>query len=194
MIETDIWPFVPAKFFTAVPKTQRRAVRVIVMHDMEAPEKGDTAEAIARYFRDMPDNRPASAHVCVDNNSIVQCVHDNNVANAAPGCNNDGIQIELAGYGNQTRAQWLDEYGLGVLDLGALAAAQYCLKYDIPAVHLTNDQLRAGQRGIIGHYQASEVYQKSDHTDPGPNFPWDDFMCRVVAHVEARRKKFGIVA
>lgn len=190
MIETDNWPFIAARHFLATPAGTRRKVRVIVVHDMEAPEKGDTAEAIARYFRDLPAAGPvkASAHLCIDNDSIVQCVHDNDVAFAAPGANGDGVQLELAGYGKQTRADWLDDYSRAVIDRAANAAAQYGLKYDIPMIHLTNEQLADGKsRGIIGHYQASEVYKKSDHTDPGPNFPWDHFIARAAEHIAARR-------
>ncbi|HSV33746.1 MAG TPA: hypothetical protein VLH87_06445 [Pyrinomonadaceae bacterium] len=69
--ETDKWPFVPAKSSRAVPGG-KRLVRLIVIHSMEAPEKGDTAEEIAKFFQNPP--KPASAHLCIDNNSIVQCV------------------------------------------------------------------------------------------------------------------------
>jgi N-acetyl-anhydromuramyl-L-alanine amidase AmpD len=191
MIETDIWPFVPAKYFQAVDHKTPRTVRVIVIHDMEAPEKIDTAEAIARYFQEMPDNRKASAHVCVDADSVVQCVHDRDVAYAAPGCNRDGIHIELAGYGKQTRDEWLDTYGQSLIGLGANVAAQYCLKYGIPATHLTNEQLEQGARGIVGHAQVTAVYHESDHTDPGPNFPWDVFMMRVSQFYIERNQRFA---
>lgn len=187
MIETDVWPVRRARWFTEHGPS--RAVRVIVIHDMEAPEKGSTAEDVARYFA--TTDVKASAHVCVDNNSIVQCVADSDVAYAAPGCNSDGIQIEMAGYGNQTRDQWLDEYGVALIDRAADAAAQYCLKYIIPPRHLTNAELEAGERGIVGHVQVSEVYQRSDHTDPGPNFPWDVFMDRVVAYHADRLARLG---
>jgi N-acetyl-anhydromuramyl-L-alanine amidase AmpD len=185
MIETDRWPFVPARWFGDVPAATPRRVRVIVIHDMEYPEKSTAAEDVARYFATTPT--PASAHICVDNTSIVQCVKDSDVAYAAPGCNHDGIQIELAGYARQTRGQWIDEYGVGLLERAANATAQYCLKYGIPPVHLTNEQLRAGAKGIVGHVQVSQVYQKSTHTDPGPNFPWDIFLGRVAVW-HARRQ------
>lgn len=190
MIETDNWPFIAARHFTRTTAGTRRRVRLIVVHDMEAPEKGETAEAIARYFRDLPAAGPvkASAHVCIDNDSIVQCVRDNDVAFAAPGANSDGLQLELAGYGKQTRAQWLDDYSRAVIDNAANVAAQYGLKYDIPMIHLTDAQLADGvSRGIIGHDQASRVFKKSDHTDPGPNFPWDHFLARAAEHIAARR-------
>lgn len=190
MIETDAWPMLKARWYTPVTNT-RRAVRVIVIHDMEAPEKGTTAEDVARYFATLPATTKASAHVCIDNNSIVQCVPDNSVAYGAPGVNNDGIQIELAGYGSQTREQWLDVYGQALLDLAANATAQYCLKYGVPILHLSDDELRDGGRGIIGHYQASAVYQLSDHTDPGPNFPWDYFLARVTTHYAERKNRLA---
>ncbi|HYH78832.1 MAG TPA: N-acetylmuramoyl-L-alanine amidase, partial [Longimicrobium sp.] len=135
-----------------------------------------------------------SAHICVDSDSIVQCVLDNNVAFAAPGANNDGIQIELTGFAKQTREQWLDPYGVLLLDRGANATAQYCLKYGIPVRQLTNQQLAdKSQKGIVSHAQVSAVFKKSDHTDPGPNFPWDFFLKRVQTHFDARAKAAGLV-
>jgi hypothetical protein len=184
--ETDKWPFVQARNFKSLKGEAPRRVRLIVIHDMEFPERLSAAEDVARYFVDPRDakGRPvaASAHICVDADSVVQCVYDRDVAYAAPGANHDGIQVELAGFARQTRAEWLDNYGRQMLDRAALAVAQYCRKFSIPAVHLSNDQLRAGKAGIIGHYQASQVYKKSDHMDPGTSFPWDYFLDRVHAH------------
>lgn len=188
MRETDIWPFIPAAHFTVVGN-KRRKVRLVVIHDMEWPETTTAAEDCARYFA--TTDRQASAHICVDSDSIIQCVRDNDVAWAAPGCNNDGIQIEMSGYARQSAAQWLDPYSILVINNAANATAQYCLKYSIPLRHLTNAELLAGRPGIIGHYQASEVYKRSSHSDPGPNFPWKFFMERVNQHyaLRARKKK-----
>lgn len=180
MRETDKWPFVKARWFTKYPTGQKRTPRLIVIHDMEYPEVMTAAEDVARYFA--TTTTEASAHVCVDADSIVQCVYDNDIAWAAPGANSDGLQIELAGYGRQTRADWLDVYSTALLARAADVVAQYTMKYtNIPIRRLTNAELLAGRAGIIGHHQASEVYHKSDHTDPGPNFPWDVFIPLVVA-------------
>jgi N-acetyl-anhydromuramyl-L-alanine amidase AmpD len=183
--ETDKFPVIKAKWFTDI--IQKRKVRVIVIHTMEAPKKAETAENVAKYFQNV--TKKASAHLCIDNDSIVQCVFDNDVAYAAPGVNSDGIQLELAGFANQTKADWSDAYNTLLLEKAANAAAQYCLKYDIPRVHLTNAELKNGKKGIIGHYQATEVYKKSTHTDPGKDFPWDFFIKRVEFHYEERKKK-----
>lgn len=181
--ETDRWPVVLAKHFTKV--TDRRKVRLIVIHSMEAPEKVTTAEAVAKYFR--TGTVKASAHVCIDSDSIVQSVMDNDIAYAAPGANHDGIQIELAGYAKQTTKEWLDPYGVLMLDKAANVAAQYCLKYRIPSVNkLTDAQLKSGVSGIVGHDQVSRVYKKSTHTDPGKNFPWTYFVERVNHHHSLR--------
>jgi len=189
--ETDNFPVIKARFFTDV--TEKRQPRVIVIHSMEAPEKGDTAENVARFFQNPGENRKVSAHLCIDNNSIVQCVFDNDIAFAAPGANRDGIQLELAGFARQTRDEWLDPFSILVLENAANAAAQYCLKYNIPVRHLTNAELKSGQKGIVGHAQVSEVFKKSDHTDPGKGFPWDHFIERVKHHHAERLKRFNVV-
>jgi N-acetyl-anhydromuramyl-L-alanine amidase AmpD len=187
--ETDNFPFVKARFFQKFGPG-RRKVRVVVIHSMEAPEKGETAENVAKFFKNTQNK--ASAHLCIDNNSIVQCVKDNDIAFAAPGANADGIQLELAGFAKQTEAEWLDAYGILLLENAAEAAAQYCLKYDIPIVRLTNAELAdKSKKGIVGHVQVSEVFKKSTHTDPGKGFPWQFFLERVRQRHAARLKKLN---
>lgn len=193
--ETDIFPVVKAKFFRDVD--ERRPVRLIVLHSAEAPEKGNTAENVARFFQNPGKlkngrDRKVSAHLCIDNDSIVQCVFDNDVAFAAPGANHDGIQIELAGFAKQTRDEWLDPFGILMLDKAANAAAQYSLKYNIPLKRLSNKELADKQtKGLVSHAQVSEVFQISDHTDPGEGFPWDHFLARAEHFRAERLKKFN---
>lgn len=178
------WPLVLAKHVGA---KRKGAIRLLVIHTPEWAELADGAEKVAEYFASMPDNRVASAHILVDNNSVVRCVPDDVVAFAAPGTNNDGVHIELVGRANQTTEQWNDVFSLGVLALGADTVAQYCLEYDIPRVRLTDDELGTGFRGIVGHDQVSRVYKKSDHTDPGEFFPWSSFLQQVELYYAARK-------
>ncbi|WP_177166080.1 N-acetylmuramoyl-L-alanine amidase [Nitrosomonas ureae] len=187
--ETDKWPFVPTKNFNKIDSI--RSVRVIVIHSMEADEKGDTAEKIAKHFA--TTKKKKSAHICIDNNSIVQCVLDNNVAWAAPGANHDGIQIELAGYAAQKQPEWLDQYSTLVLENAAEVIAQYCLKYSIPIRQLTIEQLKDKKsKGIVSHSQVSEAFKMSSHTDPGEGFPWQYFLDRVSVRYELRKKKLAV--
>lgn len=173
--ETENWPVIAAKYFG--PK-RSKASRLVVVHTPEWAEHTNGAEELGRYLA-APES-PKSYHVGVDSDTIVQYVKDSYVAYAAPGCNNDGMQVAITGFMAQSKAQWLDRFSICACALAADVVAQYCLKYNIPAVHLTNEQLAAGDRGIIGHYQASQVYKKSDHTDPGPNFPWSRFITAVA--------------
>lgn len=182
--ETDPWPFIKARDYLHIK--ERRRIRLIVIHVMEAKESPRTAEDIGRYFQH-PD-KPSSTHVGVDCDSVVQYVRDNDVAYGAPGANSDGIHIELAGYSNQTQAQWLDAYGLELLENAADVTAQYCLKYLIPPRQLTNVQLLAGEAGIVGHDQVSKTYRRSDHKDPGPQFPWTYFLTKVNEKLKERQR------
>lgn len=183
------WKFVQAKWYTPVDPAKPRNIRLIVIHDMEFFERGDSAEVIAEDFATRSASSKASAHICVDNNSIVQCVRDRDVAYAAPGANSDGLHIELAGYMKQSESQWLDFYGIAMLALASDAVAQYAIKYGIPIVHLSNAELAAGAKGIVGHYQVSQVYKRSDHTDPGAGFPWRYFLesCQLFLNERTRR-------
>jgi N-acetyl-anhydromuramyl-L-alanine amidase AmpD len=183
--ETDSWLYVPAKHIG--PK-RTGMVRLIVIHTAETAELGRAAENLAKYGQN--PEYVSSWYVAVDSDSVIQCVKDSFVAYAAPGCNHDGIQIELCCYAGQSAAQWRDPYSLAMLALGADVAAQYCLKYGIPPVHLTDRELLAGNRGIIGHSQASRVYKKSTHMDPGPNFPWR----RFIAMTDELRSERRLVA
>lgn len=171
-------PFRKSTYFTP---TNGRHVQVIVIHSMEAPEKGDTAENIARYFASSPPGKP-SAHYCIDNTSIVQCVQTKDVANAAPGCNHNGIQLEHAGYARQTEDQWLDEYSTKMLRLSAeLCGRILCPKYSIPPVFLNANALRVANektsmKGFTTHAEVSRAFKRSSHWDPGPEFPMAEYL------------------
>jgi N-acetyl-anhydromuramyl-L-alanine amidase AmpD len=171
------WPMVTARWFQPWTQPTPRPVRVLVVHVMDAPEKGSTAEDVAEYFR--TTERKASAHVCVDNNSVVRCVRDDDIAYAAPGCNRDGIQMELAGYSAQSADGWMDEYSMATLQEGARTGALYVKKYALPIRRLSMAELLAGARGICGHDTVTAAYHQSDHTDPGPYFPWPEFLGMV---------------
>jgi len=191
--ETDPFPFVKARWFKDI--IEKRGVRLVVIHTTEGKETATSAEDTANnWFKDPRDDngnpKKVSTHVCIDSDSVVQCVLDNDVAYCAPGVNRDGVHLELAAKANQTAAEWADPYSTLVVEKGANVAAQYCLKYNIPMVHLSNDQLREGETGIIGHYQASIVYPPNQgHDDPGENFPWDFFIERVNVHYQERKAR-----
>lgn len=166
--------FVQARWY--YPSRVNR-IRRIYIHSMEAPEKGTTAESVAEYFRRGP--KKASAHRCYDNNSVVQCVKDEHTAFHMGGDNSKSIGLEHAGYARQTEADWLDEFGVQMLTLSAMDCAALCLKYDIPPRRLSVVDLRDDEKGIAGHNEGSIAFEESDHSDPGPGFPWDWYLNKV---------------
>lgn len=158
----------------------------IVWHDMEVDELPDRAENTAAYFANPTDGRQVSAHYCVDNNSAVQCVREQDVAwtvGNRPG-NNRGVNFELAGRARQTRAQWLDPYGLAMFNIAAPIAAHSMTRWSIPNRWCTVADLRARRAGHTTHNDLRVAFGGTTHTDPGPNFPHD----HVLAVVDAALK------
>ena len=80
---------VPARWHGG--QRSKGAIKWVVLHTAETPERDTTAESVAAYFAG--GTVKASAHYCVDNNSVCQGVQDFEVAWAAPGANATGLQI-----------------------------------------------------------------------------------------------------
>lgn len=155
-------------------------IRVIVIHTGETGEGNTAAEGMGDWFS--RSTTRASAHVCIDADSEVRCVDDENTAWAAPGANADGLQIELAGRAGQSASDWTDAASKAILERGAQRTAAWCRRWNIPARWLTDAELADGKtKGITTHAQVSRVFKRSDHTDPGANFPKDAFLARVKA-------------
>jgi N-acetyl-anhydromuramyl-L-alanine amidase AmpD len=168
------YPFVESPNAT---RTGGRRIDLIVLHTMEMAEDAQAAENCAVWFRN-PAAR-ASAHYCVDVDSIVQCVRDQDVAWHAPGANHDGIGVELAGRARQTRREWTDRYSTGMLGRSSALVAGLCRRYEIPAAWLHAADLKAGKRGITTHAAVSEAFKRSGHSDPGPGFPFERYLALV---------------
>jgi hypothetical protein len=187
MIDTHKAQFIQARWHHV---GRVRGIRALCMHSMEAPEKGETAESTAHYFSTV--SRPASAHRCFDNNSLVNCVRVSDTAFAAPGLNADGVHYEHAGYARQSELEWLDPFSQTMLDLSAQAAAQDCRELNIPVRRLTLAQVRDEySRGLTDHVTVTLAFHKSDHTDPGAHFPWEWYLERVTHYYSGGKPVVG---
>ena len=173
-------PFLEAAQYTKAAGSNGRVTRIVI-HDMEIAEGNTTAESCANMFH--TTTRQASAHFCVDNNSIIQCVDlDRRAWHAPP--NSGSIGIEHAGYASQTRSQWLDPYGIAMLTRSAALTAWLCKVLDIPIVKLSAGDLLNGKHGITGHAEVSAAWHQTDHTDPGTGFPWNWYLSQVQSHYD----------
>lgn len=175
-------PFVQAKHFD---KDGMGSVHLIVIHTMEWGETVNTAESCASFFTNpIGPNGPvvASAHYCIDSDTIVQCVNDKDAAYHTPGyvdgreVNRVSIGIEHAGYARQSADEWADPYSTAMLTLSAELIARLCKHHGVPIRHLTDDELRSGEAGLVGHADCTRALGAGTHTDPGPNFPWSKYL------------------
>lgn len=139
------------------------------------------ARSTARYFQSATAG--GSAHYVCDGGEEQHCVPEDIIAWHAPP-NPHSIGIEICAEGGEypksyTRAQWLsDAVWPGVLRAAA-RTRELCLRYSLPQVKLNSADLLAGRKGICGHADVSHAYAQSSHTDPGPAFPWVEFMSAV---------------
>lgn len=177
-------PFIQAKNYTKGPNPLR-PIRLIVIHTMENQEKPGTALGVAKWFAG-PSAPKASAHLCCDAAQVVECVKPGDIAWTAPGANRDGYHVELAGRAAQSTDDWHDLYTWGMLRQVAHTLAPLCKAWDIPAYKLSVEQVQDGvTEGFCGHVDVAHAFHKSTHTDPGPNFPWAEFLTMVATEIEA---------
>lgn len=169
-------PFQQAKHFRPGP---RKAVDWVVIHTAEIGESHLSAEGLMRACAATPTVK--SWHYAVDDDSITQSVGETDIAFHAPGANAAGIGIELSGRAGQTSAQWFDAYSLSTLANAAKLAAEICERWFIPSNFVDATGLLQGLRGITTHAEVSKAFKKSNHMDPGPNFPTAKFVELVRA-------------
>lgn len=153
--------------------------RIVIHATVSACAVG--ARSIAEYFK--RTSKPASAHYVVDQKEPIQALFDSYVGyHAPPNTHSLGIELccTLAGQG---KGHWKRRDHQKMLRNAAKLTAQLCLHYDVPVVHLDGADLRAGKRGIAGHADVRDGWHQTTHWDPGPYFPWADFLRMVREEV-----------
>lgn len=160
--------------FTALHHSGRRPVSsigLVVVHCTQ----GSTARGAASWFAN-PDSR-GSAHLCVDRVECYRTLPPSIIPWGAIGANTRGWHLELAGFAQWERSQWLAHRG--TIERGAYKTALHCRAFGIPPRFLSDRELRAGKRGIVSHRGCCRVFG-GDHTDPGRWFPWDVYLRRTL--------------
>lgn len=139
--------------------------------------QGPTAVSAAAWF--VNPAAQGSAHVVADAAECYRTLPPSVIPWGAPGVNGVGWHLELAGYAEWSRTEWL--HHRGTLERGAYKLAQNGAGR-FPMRQLSDRQLvdvlrRSPHRvrGIVSHRQVTRVYGGT-HTDPGAHFPYDVFM------------------
>lgn len=154
----------------------RDTTQAIVLHATDGHEGPTKAEDVAAMFsRPLPKSR--SCTFVGDTDSVLQCVPPSLTAYHCGHTGNSRTEgVELCGFAKQTRAQWLDELSLPMLNRCARLVAQRCAANGIPPTFVDRVMLRSGYRGITTHLEVSHAWFESKHTDPGPHFPLAEFI------------------
>ncbi|MFF4417110.1 N-acetylmuramoyl-L-alanine amidase [Streptosporangium sp. NPDC001559] len=148
-----------------------------------AASKKGAASGTAKYFQMVSSG--GSAHYVYDSSRDEQhCVPDRVIAWHAPP-NSRSIGIEICGEATYTRQQWLSPEVWPAVEEAAARTRELCLRFDLPMRKLSVAQVRAGAEGVCGHVDVSAAFRQTDHSDPGPNFPWSEFMGLVNAEKPA---------
>lgn len=144
------------------------AITMILVHCTQ----GSTAAGAAAHWARpvVTPGTEGSAHVVFDDDLCIRAVDDDQVAYGARGYNFDGLHIEIAGFVQWTRIQWLERRPR--LEAAAAFQAAAHRTYGVPFRESTTSGYHS-HAGLPGN----------DHTDPGPNFPWDVYLSLVEAGV-----------
>jgi len=144
----------------------------------------------------------ASAHYVVgrDNPSepvrIVQLVREGDTAWTAGNLavNQASINIEMVGYSRRN-----PPVEAAVLDATVRLVADICRRYGIPVQRVTRTDILAGKPGIAGHVDVPNPRDPSKggglegHTDPGPYFPWEQFLNQVKEAMSGNQDPMAVI-
>lgn len=168
-----------------------RPISRIVIHCTVSPCVPGQARRTAEWFRNPASG--GSAHYVVDPAEVVQVVYDGVIAWHAPP-NPHSIGVELCdalvspAWDRAHRNRWTDRNHTRMLRRAARIVARLALAYDVPIERLDETDLKAGRRGLCGHVDVSRAFGQSSHWDPGPAFPWPEFL-RLVHKRAAKMRK-----
>lgn len=154
-----------------------------LLHTQE-PLSNATAEDLARYCQGQNN---VSYHYTIRDRKVFNVVDTDYYSWSVLEANVFTINLCFAGSSaSQTRQQWLDRYGADI-EVAAYLAVQDCKKYGmstevlVPRWDQRGSEIYAGvpRSGISDHNYVTRELGIGDHTDVGPNFPWDVFKGHV---------------
>jgi len=178
-VDLDAIDYIPARYQSQHGGTPT----LIVLHSIECPLEGNhRARNVALWFAG-PSSPRASAHYIVDVDEVVCGVQPPNVAWHVGRANVYGgspsIGIEQTGYARFATDEWLSPAGQVQLDRLVGLVAALCDRWGIARRWVDETGLRNGMTGITTHGIATAAGIGTDHTDPGANWPVDEFMARL---------------
>lgn len=178
-----------------------RPVQFVTIHYTAGSEGPTSAENGANYDKIRTDGTSCHAFFDSQGPGLQELPFGDRCHSAMFHGNEIGVHFEICGT-IQTRAQWLDATSLATLKTCAAAVAYTCDTLGLPRRRLSVAETRAawygpvGQRpkGINDHWTITQAFPEDNgnHTDVGPQFPWDIFMDMVGGNTSTTRKANGM--
>lgn len=175
-------PWIPAAQPTPRYNFRNPPPRQVVVHSTETDLQPGIALSLARTWFGT-NAAGTSAHDMFDPSSGVEMVHTDNIAWHCGNGNDTSIGIEHAGRASFTKEQWTSSQALAMLRQSAKLTAKICAAYNIPARWLSIAQLAANEPGLCSHNDERLARGGTTHTDPGPNFPYAQYLSYVQQYL-----------
>ena len=146
----------------------------IVIHATVSPCEAGDADSVANYFRS-PDSG-GLAHYVVGPDKIIQCCPEMTACWHAPP-NSRSIGIELCDPQAGLLSRWTDANHQSMFARAHGLVHDLAARHSVPLLFRNALALRNGGRGVTTHYEVSQAWHQSDHSDPGPGFsPFMNFL------------------
>ena len=160
------------------PRT-RAAINFLLHTEQGGGQTPSTdAERLATYCNNVANQ--VSYHYSLRAGKLVQMVPLNKASWSVLDANAYTVNLCFAGsYAEWTRKQWLDNCRDDIR-IAAYIAVRDCKTLGIPATVITPPYHRGS--GISDHKYVTQALGIGNHTDVGPNFPWDVFAADVAAY------------
>lgn len=142
--------------------TRSGPVTLLIVHTAEGAR---TWSDLGYFFQGTEGGaNPTSSQVGIDDEAgvIGEYVKPEHASWCAGNVNGYADQVELCGFADWSRAEWLDNHPVMLDNLRAWLAEESA-RFGIPLVKSTT-------HGVCGHV---DVSGPGGHYDPGPEFPWD---------------------
>lgn len=123
-----------------------------------------------------------SAHLYVDDREIIQSI-DLLARTGHAGSNNGNehaVSVEVTGLNSWSRDKWLKSVNWSAL---GSALAWVCGQFGITVRRASVSEMRSNPKvkAFYSHDDMRQAWGGTDHTDPGPNFPWDRLFEAVLS-------------
>lgn len=160
-----------ARFTFGGPRDVSR-LRGVCVHTTESAP-GATAQDVTNY---QISSQTGSYNVMVGQDGVRILQNTDDWTPWATGNKGNDILLHLCFVAQSawTRDQWLAQDKM--LTAGATVIAHWCNTYNWPIRKVTADSLP----GVLGHGD-TRVWGGTDHSDPGPNFPYDVVLAKAEA-------------